>query len=59
MLMSNFVGIDLLQGLHFLFVIVILVICKAIQIKDCRAKAFYGLWSKVYRGFEMVSSVTG
>ncbi len=35
------------------------VLCKAIQIKDCRAKAFCGWWSKVYRGFEAVSSVTG
>ena len=35
------------------------VLCKAIQIKDCRAKAFCGWWSKVYRGFEKVSSVTG
>lgn len=25
------------------------VLCKAIQIKDCRAEAFCGWWSKVYR----------
>ena len=35
------------------------VLCKAIQIKNCRAEAFCGWWSKVYRGFEKVSSVTG
>ena len=35
------------------------VLCKAIQIKDCRAEAFCSRWSKVYRGFEAVSSVTG
>lgn len=35
------------------------VLCKTIQIKDCRAEAFCSRWSKVYRGFESVSSVTG
>ena len=35
------------------------ILCKAVQIKDCRAEAFWGWWSKVYRGFEKVSSVTG
>ena len=35
------------------------ILCKAIQIKDCRAEAFCSWWSKVYRGFEKVSSVTG
>ena len=32
---------------------------KYIQIKDCRAEAFCSRWSKVCRGFEEVSSVTG
>ena len=35
------------------------VLCKAIQIKDCRAEAFCGWWSKVYGRFEKISSVTG
>ena len=35
------------------------VLCKAIQAKDCRTEAFCSQWSKVYRGFEAVSSVTG
>ena len=35
------------------------VLCKAIQIKDYRAEAFCSRWSKVYRGFEEVSLVTG
>ena len=35
------------------------VLCKAIQIKGCRTEAFCSWWSKVCRGFEEVSSVTG
>ena len=35
------------------------VLCKAIQVKDCRAEALCSRRSKVYRGFEEVSSVAG
>ena len=35
------------------------VLCKAVQVKDCRAEAFCSRRSKVYRGFEEVSSVAG
>ena len=35
------------------------VLCKAVQAKDCRTEALCSRWSKVYRGFEEVSSVTG
>ena len=35
------------------------VLRKAIQIKGCRTEAFCSRWSKVCRGFEEVSSVTG
>ena len=50
-----------IRGLHRAKLVIIPeeVLCKAIQIKDCRAEAFCSRWSKVYRGFEAVSSVTG
>ncbi len=35
------------------------VLCKVIQIKDCRTEAFRSWWSKVCRGFEEVSAVAG
>lgn len=35
------------------------VLCKTVQAKECGAEAFCGWWSKAYRGFEKVSSVTG
>ena len=35
------------------------VLCKAVSVKDCRTEAFCSRWSKVYRRFEAVSSVTG
>ena len=35
------------------------VLCKVIQIKDCRAEALCSRWSKVYGRFEEISSVIG
>ena len=35
------------------------VLCKVIQAKDCRTEAFCSRWSKVRRGVEEISSVTG
>ena len=35
------------------------VLSKAVSLKDCRTEAFCSRWSKVYRGFEEVSSVAG